>query len=379
MEKKYRLMATVAAGLESVVGQELKNLGFEPQVENYRVFFEGTQADILRANLWLRTADRVKIVIGQFHATTFDELFEGIKALPMEDYLNYDSEFPVAGRSQKSALHSVPDVQSITKKAIVSRLQEAFHVRTRLPETGFFAQLEVMIAKDEVMLTLDTTGPSLFKRGYRVQKGPAPLKENFAAALNLLTNWNKDLPFVDPTCGSGTIPIEAALIGRNLAPGLTRDFDIEQMDWFDHALSDAIRDEAEEKADYDSELDITGYDIDPQMVAIAKENARHAGLSKDVHFETLAAGDWQPTSQQGVLVSNPPYGQRLGEVEEAEGLYAQMGAIYKQLPYWSKYILTSDLSFEKAFGQQATKKRKLFNGQLRVDYFQYWAKRLPKD
>ncbi|GAP02646.1 N6-adenine-specific DNA methylase [Fructobacillus pseudoficulneus] len=379
MEKKYRLMATVAAGLESVVGQELKNLGFEPQVENYRVFFEGTQADILRANLWLRTADRVKIVIGQFHATTFDELFEGIKALPMEDYLNYDSEFPVAGRSQKSALHSVPDVQSITKKAIVSRLQEAFHVRTRLPETGFFAQLEVMIAKDEVMLTLDTTGPSLFKRGYRVQKGPAPLKENFAAALILLTNWNKDLPFVDPTCGSGTIPIEAALIGRNLAPGLTRDFDIEQMDWFDHALSDAIRDEAEEKADYDSELDITGYDIDPQMVAIAKENARHAGLSKDVHFETLAAGDWQPTSQQGVLVSNPPYGQRLGEVEEAEGLYAQMGAIYKQLPYWSKYILTSDLSFEKAFGQQATKKRKLFNGQLRVDYFQYWAKRLPKD
>lgn len=378
MEKKYRLMATVAAGLESVLGQELKDLGFDVQVENYRVFFEGTQADILRANLWLRTADRVKIVIGSFHATTFDELFEGIKALPMEDYLNYDSEFPVAGRSQKSALHSVPDVQSITKKAIVSRLQEAFHVRTRLPETGFFAQLEVMVAKDEVMLTLDTTGPSLFKRGYRVEKGPAPLKENFAAALVLLTNWKKDLPFVDPTCGSGTIPIEAALIGRNLAPGLTRDFDIEKMDWFDHSLSDTIRDEAEDQADYDTPLNIRGYDIDPKMVKIAQENAKHAGLSQDITFEALAAGDWQTEEERGVLVANPPYGQRLGELEEAEGLYKQMGAVYSRLPYWSKYILTSDLSFEKVFGQKATKKRKLFNGQLRVDYFQFWAKKAEK-
>ncbi|GAP00189.1 THUMP domain-containing class I SAM-dependent RNA methyltransferase [Fructobacillus ficulneus] len=379
MEKKYRLMATAAAGLESVVGQELKDMGFDVQVENYRVFFEGTQADILRANLWLRTADRIKIVLGDFHAETFEELFEGIKALPLEDYLNYDSEFPVAGRSQKSTLHSVPDVQSITKKAIVSRLQEAYHVRTRLPETGFFAQLEVMINKDDVLLTLDTTGPSLFKRGYRVQKGPAPLKENFAAALILLTNWNKKDTFVDPTCGSGTIPIEAALIGRNLAPGLTRDFDVEKMDWFDHTLSDTIRDEAEDQADYDSVLDIRGYDIDPKMVAIAKENAKHAGLSQDITFEAIAAGDWQPDQKQGVIVSNPPYGQRLGEVEEAEGLYQEMGAVYKTMPYWSKYILTSDLSFEKAYGEKATKKRKLFNGQLRVDYFQYWAKRLPKD
>lgn len=378
MEKKYTIMVTVAAGLESVVGQELKDMGYDVRVDNYRVFFEGTQADIMRANLWLRTADRVKIVIGSFEAKTFEELFQGIKALPVEDYLNYDSEFPVAGRSHKSILHSVPDVQSITKKAIVQKLQEAYHVRTRLPENGFFAQLEVMISKDQVMLTLDTTGPSLFKRGYRVEKGAAPLKENFAAALILLTNWRKDLPFVDPTCGSGTIAIEAALIGRNLAPGLTRSFDIEKMDWFDHELSDTIRDEAEDKADYDSELDIHGYDIDPRMVKIAKENAKHAGLSQDITFETLDLADWHPVTEQGVLVANPPYGERLGELDAAEALYKTMGELYKPLTHWSKYILTSDLSFEKVYGQKATKKRKLYNGQLRVDYFQYWAKPIKK-
>ncbi|MFC4760649.1 THUMP domain-containing class I SAM-dependent RNA methyltransferase [Fructobacillus durionis] len=378
MEKKYTIMVTVAAGLESVVGQELKNMGYDVRVDNYRVFFEGTQADIMRANLWLRTADRVKIVIGSFEAKTFEELFQGIKALPVEDYLNYDSEFPVAGRSHKSILHSVPDVQSITKKAIVQKLQEAYHVRTRLPENGFFAQLEVMISKDQVMLTLDTTGPSLFKRGYRVEKGAAPLKENFAAALILLTNWRKDLPFVDPTCGSGTIAIEAALIGRNLAPGLTRTFDIEKMDWFDHELSDTIRDEAEDKADYDSVLDIHGYDIDPRMVKIAQENAKHAGLSQDITFETLDLADWHPATEQGVLVANPPYGERLGELDAAEALYKTMGQLYKPLTHWSKYILTSDLSFEKVYGQKATKKRKLYNGQLRVDYFQYWAKPIKK-
>ncbi|MBS9334805.1 class I SAM-dependent RNA methyltransferase [Fructobacillus sp. M1-13] len=378
MEKKYTLMVTVAAGLESVVGQELKNMGYAVRVDNYRVFFEGTQADILRANLWLRTADRVKIVVGSFEAKTFEALFQGIKALPVEDYLNYDSEFPVAGRSQKSVLHSVPDVQSITKKAIVEKLQEAYHVRTRLPENGFFAQLEVMINKDQVMLVLDTTGPSLFKRGYRVEKGPAPLKENFAAALILLTNWKKELPFVDPTCGSGTLAIEAALIGRNLAPGLTRTFVIEKMDWFDASLSDSIRDEAEDKADYDSVLNIKGFDIDPRMVAIAKENAKHAGLSQDISFETLDLADWRPEEEQGVLVANPPYGERLGEIEAAEDLYKVMGQLYKPLTHWSKYILTSDLSFEKVYGQKATKKRKLYNGQLRVDYFQYWAKPMLK-
>ncbi|MGX7043256.1 THUMP domain-containing class I SAM-dependent RNA methyltransferase [Leuconostoc holzapfelii] len=376
MEKTYHLMATAAAGLEALVGKELDRLGYDAQVENYRVRFDGTARDILNANIWLRTADRVKIIVGEFEATTFDALFEGVKALPWEDYLNYDSEFPVAGRSKKSELFSVPDVQAITKKAIVNRLQDAYHIRTRLPENGYFAQLEVMIEKDHVIVTLDTTGPSLFKRGYRVNKGGAPLKENFAAALVLLTNWHPDRPFVDPTTGSGTLAIEAALIGRNIAPGLIRDFDIEQMDWFDKSLSDAVRDAAESQADYDRKLDIQGFDIDENMVQIAIENAKHAGLGQDIVFKQLAAKDWTTEKQNGVIVANPPYGERLGELDAARELYAQMGAVYRQLPTWSKYILTSDLAFEEAYGEKATKRRKLYNGALRVDYFQYWGKRI---
>lgn len=376
MEKTYHLMATAAAGLESLVGKELDRLGYDPKVENYRVRFDGTARDILNANIWLRTADRVKIIVGEFDATTFDDLFEGVKALPWEDYLNYDSEFPVAGRSKKSELFSVPDVQAITKKAIVNRLQEAYHIRTRLPENGYFAQLEVMIEKDHVIVTLDTTGPSLFKRGYRVNNGGAPLKENFAAALVLLTNWHPDRPFVDPTTGSGTLAIEAALIGRNIAPGLIRDFDIEQMDWFDKSLSDTVRDEAEAQADYDRKLDIQGFDIDENMVKIAIENAKHAGLGQDIVFKQLAAKDWTTDKENGVIVANPPYGERLGELDAARELYAQMGDVYRQLPSWSKYILTSDLDFENAYGEKATKRRKLYNGALRVDYFQYWGKRV---
>lgn len=375
MEKTYHLMATAAAGLESLVGKELERLGYDPKVENYRVRFDGTARDILNTNIWLRTADRVKIIVGEFDATTFDDLFEGVKALPWEDYLNYDSEFPVAGRSKKSELFSVPDVQAITKKAIVNRLQEAYHIRTRLPENGYFAQLEVMIDKDHVIVTLDTTGPSLFKRGYRVNKGGAPLKENFAAALVLLTNWHPDRSFVDPTTGSGTLAIEAALIGRNIAPGLIRDFDIEQMDWFDKTLSDTVRDEAEAQADYDRTLDIQGFDIDENMVQIAIENAKHAGLGQDIVFKQLAAKDWTTDKENGVIVANPPYGERLGELDAARELYAQMGDVYRQLPSWSKYILTSDLDFENAYGEKATKSRKLYNGALRVDYFQYWGKR----
>ncbi|WP_273729848.1 THUMP domain-containing class I SAM-dependent RNA methyltransferase [Leuconostoc mesenteroides] len=376
MEKTYHLMATAAAGLESLVGKELERLGYEHQVENYRVRFDGTQKDILNTNIWLRTADRIKIIVGEFDATTFDQLFEGVKALPWEDYLNYDSEFPVAGRSKKSELFSVPDVQAITKKAIVNRLQEAYHIRTRLPENGYFAQLEVMIDKDHVMVTLDTTGESLFKRGYRVNKGGAPLKENFAAALVLLTNWHPDRPFVDPTTGSGTIAIEAALIGRNIAPGLIRDFDIESMDWFDKKSSDEVRDAAEAQADYDRTLDIEGFDIDENMVDIARENAKHAGLGQDITFKQLAAKDWTTDKLNGVLVTNPPYGERLGELEAARELYEQMGSVYRNLPSWSKYILTSDLEFEKSYGEKATKRRKLYNGALRVDYFQYWGKRV---
>ena len=222
--KQYDLIATCAAGIEAVTGNELRHLGYDVKVENGRVRFKGTIADILKTNLWLRTADRVKVIVGEFRATTFDELFERTKALAWEEYLPLDANFPVAGKSQKSKLHNVPSVQAIVKKAIVEKLSLIYHRRSFLPETGAKYPLEVALNKDRALLTLDTTGSSLFKRGYRLEKGGAPLKENMAAALVLLARWYPEKPFVDPVCGSGTLPIEAAMIGHNIAPGLKRDF-----------------------------------------------------------------------------------------------------------------------------------------------------------
>lgn len=223
----FKLIATCAAGIESIVGNELKHLGYKVNVENGRVRFDGDVADIAKTNLWLRTADRIKIVVGEFTAKTFEELFQGVESLNWEDFLPLDAEFPVAGKSQKSTLHNVPSVQAITKKAIVTKMSTVYHRRTKLPETGALYPIEVAINKDKVLITLDTTGSSLFKRGYRVNKGGAPLKENMAAALVLLARWYPEMPFVDPVCGSGTIPIEAALIGCNIAPGLKRNFAFE--------------------------------------------------------------------------------------------------------------------------------------------------------
>ena len=258
MEKnrKFNLVATAASGLEALVGKELRDLGIECQVENGRARFEGTMETIATANLWLRTADRVKIVVGEFDAYTFDELFENVKALPWEDFLPLDAAFPVAGKSIKSKLYSTPDCQAITKKAIVERLRTYYHRPASVPltETGAHFQLEVALLKDHVMVTLDTTGPSLFKRGYRLEKGGAPLKENMAAALVMLTNWRKDRPFYDPVCGSGTLCIEAALIGHNIAPGFNREFACESWDWFSQEIMENVRSAAEEKADYDIEL-----------------------------------------------------------------------------------------------------------------------------
>lgn len=247
-----------------------------------------------------------------------------------------------------------------------------------MPETGATYPLEVMIDKDHVMLTLDTTGSSLFKRGYRVGKGGAPLKENMAAALIALTSWHKDMPFWDPVCGSGTIPIEAALIGRNLAPGFNRTFTCESWDWVSQELSDQVRDEADAKADYDTPLQIFGTDIDENMVAIAKRNAQEAGLSQDVTFSQLAVQDFKTDLEHGVIVANPPYGERLSDQASVRELYKQMGQVFKPLTDWSKYILTADLEFEHFYGQKATKTRKLYNGALRTDYFQFWAQRHPR-
>ncbi|WP_373768762.1 THUMP domain-containing class I SAM-dependent RNA methyltransferase [Weissella soli] len=374
--QKFKLMATMSAGLESLVAKELKDLGYQVQTENGRVKFEGTMEDIYRVNLWLRVADRIKIIVTEFEAKTFEELFQGVKQYPWEDLLPYDAEFPVNGRSKNSILHSVPTVQSITKKAIVEHMTEAYHARGYLPESGNRFVLETAIDKDHVMVTLDTTGDSLFKRGYRTEKGGAPLKETMAAALVLLAHWFTDNPFVDPVVGSGTIPIEAALIGRNIAPGLNREFDISAWDWFDPAIGERLKAEARAAIKLDEPLDITGYDIDGSMIEIAKANVEAAGVGVDIVFEQLAAKDWSTNKINGVLVANPPYGERLGDEDSVRLLYSEMGAIYRQMPTWSKYILTSDEGFEEAYGERATKKRKLYNGALKVDLYQYWGKKI---
>ncbi|WP_018658767.1 THUMP domain-containing class I SAM-dependent RNA methyltransferase [Allofustis seminis] len=374
-QRKYQLIATCAAGVEGLVGDELRQLGYDVQVENGRVRFEGTQKDIAKTNLWLRIADRVKIIIGEFQAYTFDELFEKTKSLPWEEYIPMNGAFPVAGKSIQSKLHSVPDVQRLVNKAIAERIKQIYHRRGMLPETGAKYPIEVALRKDHVLITLDTTGDGLFKRGYRTEKGGAPLKENLAAALVKLTTWTPDRPFVDPTCGSGTIAIEAAMIGLNIAPGFNRDFLCESWELMDPNVWEEVRAEAEELADYDQELDILAFDIDGRMIAIAKANAEAAGLGYAIEFKQMQVADFKTDKSFGIIVSNPPYGERLSDSEAVHKLYRQMGEVFAPLKNWSKYILTSDLEFEKYYGNKATKKRKLYNGPLRTDYFQYWGKR----
>lgn len=375
---QYQLVATAAAGIEALVGKELKDLGYECQVENGKAFFKGTDMDIAKTNIWLRTADRIKIVFGTFTATTFDQLFEQTKALPWEDILPVDAEFPVSGKSVKSTLYSVPNCQSIVKKAIVTRLSDAYSRRGQLPETGALYPIEVAILKDVVSLTIDTSGTSLFKRGYRTEKGGAPLKENMAASLVKLTNWYPDKPFYDPVCGSGTIPIEAALIGKNIAPGLNRTFAAQEWNFFDSKAFPTVKDEARKAIKEDVQLDILGTDIDGSMIEIAKRNAEKAGVADQIVFKQMQLSDFKTNKENGVIVANPPYGDRLLSEEQAQALYAQMGATYKPLTTWSKYILTSDLAFETHYGQRATKKRKLYNGAIRTDLFQFWGKRAPR-
>lgn len=372
----FKLIATCAAGIESIVGNELKHLGYKVNVENGRVRFDGDVADIAKTNLWLRTADRIKIVVGEFTAKTFEELFQGVESLNWEDFLPLDAEFPVAGKSQKSTLHNVPSVQAITKKAIVTKMSTVYHRRTKLPETGALYPIEVAINKDKVLITLDTTGSSLFKRGYRVNKGGAPLKENMAAALVLLARWYPEMPFVDPVCGSGTIPIEAALIGCNIAPGLKRNFAFENWDWVDKDIVKQAREQAQAAIKKDVDLDISGHDIDGSMIEIAKENAVQAGVQDIVNFKQMAVKDFKTDKINGVIVANPPYGERLSDKEHVHQLYQQMGKLYQPLTSWSKYILTSDLQFEQFYGTKATKRRKLYNGSLRTDFFQYWGKKI---
>ncbi|RNF40467.1 THUMP domain-containing class I SAM-dependent RNA methyltransferase [Planococcus salinus] len=371
----YKLLATAAMGLESIVADEVKELGYDTQTENGKVFFEGNEKDIAKANLWLRTADRVKIIAGEFSAYSFDELFEQTKAIEWEKFLPVDANFPVQGKSVKSKLYSVPDCQSIVKKAIVERLKKAYHRNSFLDESGARYKIEVSILKDKVQLSIDTSGAGLHKRGYRLDQGEAPLKETLAAALVKLTKWTPDRPFVDPFCGSGTIVIEAAMIGQNIAPGYNRDFDSEQWPWMKQQIWDEVREEAEELADYDQPLNILGTDIDHRMLKVAEENATEAGFADLITFKQRQVKDFTTQEESGVAVGNPPYGERLGEVEVIEEMVSDMGRVFSKHPTWSVYMLSSMENFEELYGRKATKKRKLFNGFIRTDFYQFWGQR----
>ncbi|MHA6259674.1 THUMP domain-containing class I SAM-dependent RNA methyltransferase [Sporosarcina sp. CAU 1771] len=371
----FKLVATTAMGLESIVADEVKALGFKTTTENGKIYFQGDGAAIAKANMWLRVADRVRIIAGEFHATTFDDLFEQTKAIPWEQFLSVDAAFPVAGKSVKSTLYSVPDCQAIVKKAIVERLKIAYNKVGFLDETGPLYKLEVSILKDKVTLTIDTSGTGLHKRGYRLGQGDAPLKETMAAALVKLTRWNPDRPFHDPFCGSGTIAIEAAMIGQNIAPGYNRDFLSEEWPWINKEVWEQVREEAEDLAKYDQPLDISGSDIDSKLIRIAEGNAAEAGFNDIINWYQSDVKDITVNGLNGVMLGNPPYGERLGETEEAEDLTRILGDVMKDHPSWSVYMLSSLENFETMYGKRATKKRKLFNGFIRTDLYQYWGKR----
>ncbi|MDR7075334.1 putative N6-adenine-specific DNA methylase [Neobacillus niacini] len=375
---KYQLIATAAMGLEALVAKEVRALGYECEVENGKVIYTGDENAIARSNLWLRTADRVKIKVGEFKAYTFDELFEKTKALPWEKYLPEDAEFPVTGKSVKSKLFSVSDCQAIVKKAVVDRMKSYYKRNSWFEETGAYFRIEVALLKDVATITIDTSGQGLHKRGYRVDQGEAPLKETLAAALVSVTNWKPDKPFIDPFCGSGTIPIEAAMIGQNIAPGFNREFVSENWNWIPGSVWDEARIEAEDLANYDQPLDIIGTDIDHRMIKIAQENSFEAGLGDLIQYKQMQVRDITTNKEYGVMVGNPPYGERLGEKKAVEQMYKEMGQAFSKLDTWSIYILTSNEEFEQFYGKPATKKRKLFNGFIRTDLYQYWGKRPPR-
>ncbi|MDK7161015.1 class I SAM-dependent RNA methyltransferase [Lactobacillus jensenii] len=372
MTEKYTLYATMGAGFESTVSKELQKLGYQTRTENGRVFFEGGQEDIVKTNLWLRSADRVKILLKEFKAVSFEQLYDQVFDYDWALLLPVDAAFPVQGRAVRSKLHSEPDVQSIVKKAIVDKMVKQYHRRGFLPETGNAFPLDIHIYKDVARLSLDTTGASLFKRGYRVEHGGAPLKETFAAGLLELTPFNGTHPLIDPMCGSGTLPIEAALLAKNIAPGMKREFSFDGFDWFDKSLHQAGVEQAQAQIK-PLESTIWASDIDQSVLEYAKLNAHNAGVLQDIKFKQVAVKDFKTDLENGIIISNPSYGKRLKDRDGAHKLYEEMGQVLGSYKDFSQYYLTSDPEFEKYFGQKATKKRKLFNGNLRVDFYQFWA------
>lgn len=375
---KIKLRATTTFGLEAVAKREIEKLGFtDIKVSDGYVEYTADYRGIVQSNLWLRTADKVLLVIGEFEAVTFEELFDNTFDLPWTDLIPKDGNFIVTGKSFKSTLSSVPACQSITEKAIIKKLQTKYDIK-RFPKTGAEYTVQVSLLKNKVTITLNTSGPSLHKRGYRHGQVIAPLKETMAAALIELSYWKKDRIFLDPCCGSGTLPIEAAMIGRNIAPGLSRKFAAEDWDFIPKELWQEERKKAYSAIDYDCELQIYGSDINAHAVEIAKVNAENAGVDDCIIFRQIPFNKLKLMGNYGVCVSNPPYAERMGNLDDVERLYTDMGKLFKANKTWSTYFITSHEGFEKLYGRKADKKRKLFNGNVKTDYYQYFGERPPK-
>lgn len=375
---KIELIATAAFGLESIVARELKILGYDQlDVENGRVTFKTDELGICRSNLWLRCSDRVLLKMGSFEAQTFEELFQQTKSLPWEDWLPENANFPVQGKSIKSKLFSVSDCQAIVKKAIVERLKETY-ARSWFEENGPRYQIEVALLNDRVTLTIDTSGLGLHKRGYRQLAGQAPLKETLAAAMIQLSFWNKDRALIDPFCGTGTIPIEAAFIAQNRAPGLKRSFAAEKWPNIPTALWQEAWQEGLDLWERNTPLHIFGSDIDPNALALARTHAIDAGVEGVIHFQRLPVAEVRSRFKYGHMIANPPYGERLGDVKDVEGLYVELGETFKRLDNWSLHILTTHKFPERLIGRRWDKSRKLYNGRLECHYFQFYGPRPPR-
>ncbi|MBC2724699.1 class I SAM-dependent RNA methyltransferase [Desulfosporosinus sp.] len=376
---KIELIATAAFGLESIVARELKQLGYDQLVvENGKVTFTTDELGICRSNLWLRSSDRVLLKMGSFEARTFEELFQQTKSLPWENWLPEDANFPVQGKSIKSQLFSVSDCQAIVKKAIVERLKETYG-RSWFEETGPRYQIEVALLNDKVTLTIDTSGLGLHKRGYRQLAGQAPLKETLAAAMIQLSFWKKDRALIDPFCGTGTIPIEAAWIAQNRAPGLKRSFASEKWVNIPKELWQEAYQEGLDLWQPNTPLQVFGSDIDPNALALARTHAIEAGVEGVVHFQKLPVAEVRSRFKYGHMIANPPYGERLGDVKAVEGLYLELGKTFNRLENWSLHMLTTHQSPEKLIGRRWDKSRKLYNGRLECHYYQFFGQRPPRE
>ena len=378
--KTYELVVPCHFGMEAVTKREIYDLGYEiTRVEDGRITFEGDAEAICRANVFLRTAERVLLLVGRFKATTFEELFQGIKALPWEEYIPQDGKFWVKKASSiKSKLFSPSDIQSIAKKAMVERLKGVYKTDW-FKEDGAAYPIRIFLLKDEVMVALDTSGDSLHKRGYRLQTSKAPITETLAAALIMLTPWRKDRILVDPFCGSGTFPIEAAMMAANIAPGMNREFTAEAWTniipkqlWYD-----AVQ-EAEEMIDKDIEVDIQGYDLDAEVVKAARENAKRAGVDHLIHFQQRDVAKMSHPKKYGFIITNPPYGERLEEKADLPELYTTIGDVYKNLDAWSMYMITSYEDAERYVGKKADKNRKIYNGMIKTYFYQFMGPKPPK-